>query len=392
MPENLYTAARCAGKLDIFAAGVYSMLQSLRYVEGRSVMQFSILIPVYKAESFLEKTVQSALAQEGDFEIVLVEDGSPDGSGALIDRLAAEHPERIRGIHRPHAGTIPTRRAAIAAARGEYIVWLDADDFLETDTLTTYAKALEADPSLDIIVGENRFLYPDGRTPKTRDPLFPDGTVFDGEEEKHALYELYLRGNRLDSLWGKCFRTRLFQEDPTDYSPYFVNSIGEDAIQGLYPFTAAKRVLYLRHSVYGYLLQNASITHEFDPAKLDRQFNRLKFRFFVPFMKKWGLYDREHRVLLKASAYKTIVDNVLYYWENGYDKAAIRTYVSEFVDTHPELASLSRSTVLPLKHRVVFTLFRMKKPELIEGGYQLFRTLHDAKKKLSGGDACVSVF
>ena len=57
-------------------------------------MTFSILIPVYKAENYLEETVASVLRQKGDYEIVLVEDGSPDASGALCDKLSAAHPGR----------------------------------------------------------------------------------------------------------------------------------------------------------------------------------------------------------------------------------------------------------------------------------------------------------
>lgn len=326
-------------------------------------MEFSILMPVYKAEALLRETVDSVLAQSfEDWELVMAEDGSPDGSGALADRLAAEHPERIRALHFPHRGTIPTRRSAIAAAKGDFILWLDSDDLLTPDCLQTLhdARLRFGDP--DLLLYEYTAFFPDGRPEDHRPPLFEDGTLFEGEEGKRPLYELLIRGSLLDSLCIKAFRRELLQEDPTDYAPYAGLLYGEDVLHSLWGTTRARRAVYLSRSLYRYRIHGASVMHDFNPALLDTRFNPLKFRFFGPFMEQWGLADPEHRALLKASSYKTVLEGILYFLEEkGYDRKAVLAYSDDFVDRHPELKSVSRSRALGLKNKVLLGLFAHKK-------------------------------
>ena len=145
-------------------------------------MEFSILVPVYNASAFLSDAVDSVLEQDfSDYELVLADDGSTDESGALCDVFAAAHPETIRTLHLPHRGLIATRRDAIRAAQGEFIVWLDADDLLEPHMLRSlHEKRLQGDP--DIILYEFTAFFEDGRADDRRAPLFEDGTAFEGED------------------------------------------------------------------------------------------------------------------------------------------------------------------------------------------------------------------
>ncbi|MBO4838262.1 MAG: glycosyltransferase family 2 protein [Lachnospiraceae bacterium] len=322
-------------------------------------MEFSILMPVYKAADTLEESVQSVLRQAfEDYELLLVEDGSPDESGQICDALTARHPDRIRVLHCPHRGTIPTRREAIAAARGDFILWLDADDLMEPDTLP-YLHQLRADHGdPDMILYEFTAFYEDDRPDDKRPPLFADLTVFEGEAAKKSLYELYIRGNQLDALWAKATRRELFQNDPTDYTPYLSNPYGEDALHGLYPLTHAARVLYTDRRLTRYRIRQNSLMHRFDKARLDQRLNTGKFAFFEPFMKEWGLWDEEHRTLLKASSYRGVLDGILYFMlEDGYDQGEVREYARGFVWEHPELKELARSRCLSAKNRLIFRLF-----------------------------------
>jgi len=81
--------------------------------------QFSIIIPVYRVEEYLEKCVDSILAQTcQDFELLLIDDGSPDGSGAICDRYAASHPNQGRALHQPNGGPGLARNPGIQLAQG----------------------------------------------------------------------------------------------------------------------------------------------------------------------------------------------------------------------------------------------------------------------------------
>lgn len=103
----------------------------------------SVIVPVYKAEKFLMKCVDSILAQTfRDFEVLLVDDGSPDGSGAICDEYARKDP-RVRVIHKENGGVSSARNKGIDEARGEWITFVDADDWLSLETfecLSTYFK------------------------------------------------------------------------------------------------------------------------------------------------------------------------------------------------------------------------------------------------------------
>ena len=103
----------------------------------------SVIVPVYKAENFLRKCTDSILNQTmTDFELILVEDGSPDASGALCDAIATED-SRVRVIHKPNGGVSTARNMGMAQATGKYIAFADSDDWFAPDMLKTLVEAAE---------------------------------------------------------------------------------------------------------------------------------------------------------------------------------------------------------------------------------------------------------
>ena len=95
--------------------------------------EISIIVPVYKVEKYLDTCVRSILAQTfTDFELILVDDGSPDQCGALCDAYAVED-SRIVVIHKENGGLSSARNAGIEAARGTYIGFVDSDDYIAPD-------------------------------------------------------------------------------------------------------------------------------------------------------------------------------------------------------------------------------------------------------------------
>lgn len=95
----------------------------------------SIVVPVYRAESYLTECVDSILAQSaGDFELLLIDDGSPDGSGAMCDDYANQD-GRVRAIHKENGGVSSARNLGIEQAKGRYIVFIDSDDYVSPDYL-----------------------------------------------------------------------------------------------------------------------------------------------------------------------------------------------------------------------------------------------------------------
>ncbi len=114
-------------------------------------MEISIVIPVYNKAAYLERCLASIARQHyGDYEIVAIDDGSTDGSAALLDRLAAGNPH-LRVVHQPNAGVTAARRRGVETARGRYIVFADADDELLPGALTAQHEAIERTGADEVI-------------------------------------------------------------------------------------------------------------------------------------------------------------------------------------------------------------------------------------------------
>ena len=100
-------------------------------------IKFSILVPVYNVEDYIDECIQSVLSQTyTNYELILVDDGSTDRSGDIADQYAGQDPQ-IKAFHKENKGLFHTRRYAIAYASGDYYVMLDSDDMLENYCLET---------------------------------------------------------------------------------------------------------------------------------------------------------------------------------------------------------------------------------------------------------------
>lgn len=118
---------------------------------------FSIIVPVYKTEAFLRQCVDSILNQTySDFQVVLVDDGSPDGSGAICDEYACSD-SRVTVIHKENGGQGSARKAALAECRGAYIVCIDSDDYVAADHLARFAEVIEAYHPEVVLCSATRF-------------------------------------------------------------------------------------------------------------------------------------------------------------------------------------------------------------------------------------------
>lgn len=122
----------------------------------------SIIVPVYRVEQYLKACLDSALCQTySDFELILVDDGSPDRCPDICDEYATQD-SRIRVIHKKNSGVSDARNAGLDAATGEYIYFLDSDDFMEPDLLETVVEKM--DTGMDLVIFKYQSVYEDGST------------------------------------------------------------------------------------------------------------------------------------------------------------------------------------------------------------------------------------
>ena len=114
-------------------------------------MKLSIIIPVYRVETTLNRCIESVVTQDyDDFELILVDDGSPDNCPQLCDSWAAKD-RRISVIHKSNGGLSDARNAGIDMARGDYLTFIDSDDYLAEHTLAPLMQTLTQQPAIDIL-------------------------------------------------------------------------------------------------------------------------------------------------------------------------------------------------------------------------------------------------
>ncbi len=115
-------------------------------------MKLSVIIPVYNVEDYLEQCLRSVVAQShSDLEIILVNDGSTDGSGLICERFARSD-QRIYVIHQKNAGVSVARNTGISVATGEYLTFVDSDDWLEIDMYQTMLEKANSNGNIDVLM------------------------------------------------------------------------------------------------------------------------------------------------------------------------------------------------------------------------------------------------
>ena len=131
---------------------------------------FSVLIPVYNVETYLCECLGSVLSQGWEkLELVLVDDGSTDRSGAICDEYAKSDP-RIQVVHKPNGGLMSARRAALARARGDYFLFADSDDRLLPGVFETLSEAIGSSGADCLVYGVTRDPRMAGRPPPCEVP------------------------------------------------------------------------------------------------------------------------------------------------------------------------------------------------------------------------------
>lgn len=171
--------------------------------EKKETLKFSILVPVYQVEKYIDDCIQSVLNQTyTNWELILVDDGTKDNSGIICDRYAEKYPH-IHVYHKENRGLIYTRRYAIARATGDYYVFLDSDDMLKPYALQTISDTIQKHHCDCLVYGYERFL--NGRIIETS-PQEKEQCITD----KRTIYRKCCFGG-CGYLWRKAVRASVFR-------------------------------------------------------------------------------------------------------------------------------------------------------------------------------------
>ena len=219
-------------------------------------MRYSILIPVYNAAAFLPQCLDSVLCQGvSDYEVILVNDGSTDASPAICAEYARRD-ARFHLIHQGNRGLLMARKAGIAAAKGDYLLFLDADDFWQPNLLETVDPILRREQP-DMLIFDMQFYY-DAERQQPFASSFPDGTRFEGDG-KRLLVAHWVEKERLNEMWRKVIRRSCIHLDDPCYAPAYLN-FGEDMLQTAYVLHHVSSISYCGKILYNYRVNPKGIT------------------------------------------------------------------------------------------------------------------------------------
>ncbi len=237
----------------------------------------SVIIPVYNVERYLERCVRSVLAQTySDFDLYLVNDASTDDSGSLCDALAAED-ERARVIHfDKNQGVSAARNRGMAEANGDWLSFIDADDWVTPTYLQELADAV-ADGSCDLVIGGLRSLYPGDKEAFS----IPEAMELTPGDGKTADWLKLFRSFLIFGPVVKLYRKRLIREHAIRFPEDI--SFGEDLIFNLAYLRRCRRLRTVDKAGYVYRrAETGTLSTRYIPQKfawIVRQFHLVRDYF-----------------------------------------------------------------------------------------------------------------
>lgn len=273
--------------------------------------QISVVVPVYKTKLYLEKCINSILSQSfTDFEMILVDDGSPDYSGELCDTLSKKD-ERIKVVHKENGGLTSARIAGLEKANGEYIAFVDSDDYLHEDYLLNLFNAIKQQNAelaicgYYVVKGESQtpvyLPYKKNSLNKSEIddkyilPLI--GRIYDG---KH----LNLPGFMCVRMFKKsCMALEMFVSEREFFT--------EDDVFNILYAEKVNNIAIINEPLYYYVQHDQSLTNCYRKGKLQMLQNR--YNFCEKWLMEKDLYQKGEKRLIAAavSAVNACIDNAV---------------------------------------------------------------------------------
>ena len=251
---------------------------------------FSVVVPVYNAGRYLEECLESISSQAFDFdsaEVILVDDGSTDGSLAVERAFVDDASLPVRLIEQPNGGPYIARETGVEAARGTYVLFCDADDAFLPGCFSRIRSELQSSDYDVVVFGAST--EPDGSLPLLRSTLRE--ATFEGAG-KAPLIEAAAVGFEHNNLWNKAIRRNLL----LGLDPVHPRRFGEDLYVVMQVFDAARRIRFIDDCLYFYRQTPGSITQTYGPQSMQDIETTIDKAHEI--LGRWGLAEHASAALL----------------------------------------------------------------------------------------------
>lgn len=227
---------------------------------------FSVILSIYNVDLYLDECIQSILDQNfQSYELILVDDGATDRSPVICDEYAKRFPQ-IRVIHKQNGGLSSARNAGLEIARGQYIWWVDADDWIEPDALSCLYEASVAEKP-DMVKFN---FYRVGQNQHRLDCKIAPGKYLGSEETKKVLREAFLFPGKFSlSAWGHIYKKEFLKDKVLSFvSERIIGS--EDYLFNLCALADAGSIHVIKDPLYNYRLREGSLTQRYRKNLLEK--------------------------------------------------------------------------------------------------------------------------
>lgn len=251
--------------------------------------KISVIVPIYKVEDYLHRCVDSIINQTyTNLEIILVDDGSPDNCPMICDEYAKKD-SRIRVVHKKNGGLSDARNAGLDIATGEYIMFIDSDDFVDIEMMESMMKNM-IDNNVDMVVCNIKYVYEDREVVKYNQA--------DRILDRYEAMEEYLKDGVVQAVaWNKLYKKSLINN-----MRYKVGKTNEDEFFTYKVVDKTDKIYYDSKPFYNYIQRNSSIMGKYSIKRLDgveASYERLNF-----IKEKYPtLYEKEKKTFVNLCIY-----------------------------------------------------------------------------------------
>ena len=315
----------------------------------------SVIIPIYNVEKYLDKCISSVVGQTySNLEIILIDDGSPDACPQMCDNYA-KNDARIKVIHKNNEGLAAARNAGLNVATGDYIAFVDSDDWIEPILYEEMLKLANKGKAEIICCGAVK-LRGENKTEKCF-CYYPTGTVCDSDE--------IVKDILLDKIGSQvCFR--LYESKCWDNLRFPEGRLYEDIPTTFKAFLKAKRIGFIAEPYYNYRINKASISFILNPLKPYHIF--LGFKEHYDFAMK---HFPEIAVICCAKTAHYAISTYFNYYSTGEGKIYLAlSDVTEFLMENKEIIKKHKS-IIPYTRGLALTAFYLS-PSLFKVFCKIF--------------------
>ena len=236
----------------------------------------SIIVPVYNVEKYIRQCIESILSQSfKDFELILVDDGSPDNCPAICDEYA-KRDERVKVIHKENGGVSAARNTGIAASSGEWIYLVDSDDWIEGDAIEhLYREAVEQD--VDCVITDGMERYSSGSNKRLRmysQPFRTEDKDMIKRIQKSVLCHKYSpyfspgADNEYPAPWTKFIKRTIITDNGLKFDPYVLGHY-DDGLFTMYLLEKVNSIYYDGRHSYNYRIVTGTMTRNFNKRAME---------------------------------------------------------------------------------------------------------------------------